>query len=596
MIVPMIKYSFLLYHGDQEKFLHTLGEIGVVDITVGEYSPSEEELSYVAQIANIKSVIDTLNNYGVGREITNSTPSTLSAGDMLNSFTSLNTEREALKGTIAKLDKEISAAVHWGAFSVSDVNRLNTIGVKMHYFSCAAKDYNSALESEHCLSLIHKDGTTAYFVGFSTEGEELDLSALNCTELRALDKDITSLSAEMREANERMLAIEGELDSLFLANETLTKDLESISTSLRQLRITQGNRREAEDKLIILEGWCPKDKVANLESGIAATEGVITLSDKAIPEDNPPIKLKNSKLFSPAEMITRLFSLPNYSEVDITPFFAPFFIFFVGMCIGDAIYGLLFFIGALVAYIKNKSFRPVSALVMWCSAAAILMGAVTGMYGGIEIKETMLLTSDDMFPFAIGVGLLQILYAMLLQAYFRMKRFGFLYGLSNFGWALTLITVILANVMPMMGSDAFSSESPLFLPLIIVGLVLTIFFQNPKANPFSNLGAGLWFIYNGITGLLSDTLSYIRLFALGLSGGIIAGVFNTLAVELSPDVPVLKYVVIILILAIGHGINIFMSAISAFVHPLRLTFVEFYKNVGFEGGGRAYDPFIKNKK
>ncbi len=127
-------------------------------------------------------------------------------------------------------------------------------------------------------------------------------------------------------------------------------------------------------------------------------------------------------------------------------------------------------------------------------------------------------------------------------------------------------------------------------------MIANIFFSSPGKSIFANFGSGLWGLYNNVTGLLGDVLSYIRLFALGLSSGIIAGVFNDLAVSMSGDVPVLKYVIMVIILLLGHTINLFMSAISSFVHPLRLTFVEFYKNAGFEGGGRAYDPYRVKRK
>ena len=92
---------------------------------------------------------------------------------------------------------------------------------------------------------------------------------------------------------------------------------------------------------------------------------------------------------------------------------------------------------------------------------------------------------------------------------------------------------------------------------------------------------------------MGDLLSYIRLFAIGLSGGILAMVFNQLAVGMSPDIPVVKQLVMLLILLLGHGINLFMSTISSFVHPMRLTFVEFYKNAGFEMSMRSFDPLRK---
>lgn len=122
--------------------------------------------------------------------------------------------------------------------------------------------------------------------------------------------------------------------------------------------------------------------------------------------------------------------------------------------------------------------------------------------------------------------------------------------------------------------------------------------NKPGRNPFINFGSGLWDLYNNIVGFISDFLSYIRLFAIGLSGGILATVFNDLAVGLSSSigVPVVQQIFLIVILLFGHSLTIFMSSISAFVHPMRLTFVEFYKNAGFEDTQREFTPLKRNRK
>jgi V/A-type H+-transporting ATPase subunit I len=99
-----------------------------------------------------------------------------------------------------------------------------------------------------------------------------------------------------------------------------------------------------------------------------------------------------------------------------------------------------------------------------------------------------------------------------------------------------------------------------------------------------------------VTGLFGDILSYIRLFALGLSSAILGNVFNSLAFGMAPDIPVVGAIVTILILVAGHSINLFMAALGSLVHPMRLIFVEFYKNAGFIGGGKTYQPFEKKIK
>ena len=131
--------------------------------------------------------------------------------------------------------------------------------------------------------------------------------------------------------------------------------------------------------------------------------------------------------------------------------------------------------------------------------------------------------------------------------------------------------------------------------LCILGVAAAMIFlyNSPGKNIFLNIGLGLWDSYNMATGLLGDVLSYVRLFALGLSGGILAGVFNSLAVGMSPDNVIAGPIVMVLIFVIGHAINIFMNVLGAMVHPMRLTFVEFFKNSGYEGGGKEYKPFKK---
>ena len=192
-----------------------------------------------------------------------------------------------------------------------------------------------------------------------------------------------------------------------------------------------------------------------------------------------------------------------------------------------------------------------------------------------------------MFNLALILGGVQVIFGMVLKVFNRSIQFGYVYGISTIGWIILLLSFIISALFPT------------FLPmggtvhLIILGIsAIAIFFINsPGKNIFLNLGLGLWDTYNMATGLLGDILSYVRLFALGLSGGILATVFTDLAVGMSPDIMILGPLVTILIFVVGHAINIFMNTLGAIVHPMRLTFVEFFKNSEFSGGGQKYQPF-----
>ena len=129
---------------------------------------------------------------------------------------------------------------------------------------------------------------------------------------------------------------------------------------------------------------------------------------------------------------------------------------------------------------------------------------------------------------------------------------------------------------------------------LYVSLGMIVFFSNPKGNIFASIGKGIWDLY-GITGIFGDVLSYIRLFALGVSSTILGYVINSMALQIK-EIPYVGIILFVIFLILGHTGNILISSLGSFVHPMRLTFVEFYKNAGFEGGGKEYKPFSNKIK
>lgn len=231
-------------------------------------------------------------------------------------------------------------------------------------------------------------------------------------------------------------------------------------------------------------------------------------------------------------------------------------------------------------------------------ASTMVAGLLTGGFFGFAVydldnpvsqalKEKAYFDNNQMFVLSLVLGVIQILFGMCLKAANRIKQFGLAHAISTIGWIILLSSVIVAYLLP-----ALMPMGGL-LHLVVMGFlaILIYFFNSPGKNPAVNLGLGLWDTYNMATGLLGDVLSYVRLFALGLSGGILASVFNSLAAGMSPDNAIAGPIIAILIFLAGHAINIFMNVLGAIVHPVRLTFVEFYKNAEFSGGGKKYTPF-----
>ena len=152
--------------------------------------------------------------------------------------------------------------------------------------------------------------------------------------------------------------------------------------------------------------------------------------------------------------------------------------------------------------------------------------------------------------------------------------------------------------LALLGVGKILSPEAMKWAIIAVGGIsaLAIYiFNTPGRNPLVNVGAGLWDTYNMATGILGDVLSYLRLFALGLAGGMLGQAFNNLALSVKGDA-ILTWIPFVLILVAGHVINILLSSLGAFVHPMRLTFMEYFKNAGYEGKGSAYNPLTKNKE
>jgi len=339
-------------------------------------------------------------------------------------------------------------------------------------------------------------------------------------------------------------------------------------------------------------------------------ENVLYVKSAPDPEkEKVPILLRNKKFSEKFEMLGELYSLPKYNELDLTPFFAPFYMLFFGFCLGDAGYGILMAVVAMVARKKiKKELKNVMMLIFFLGVSTFFFGLISGTFFGIDLYATKLPVysslsiymeargtdiNEQLFNLSLILGGLQIVFGLFLKVINETIQMGWKFALSTMGW---IVLIIGGGIVYALGNfTGLPAETVNILLYIVLGISgLFIFLLNhPKRNIFVNIGAGLWNTYNMVTGVLGDLLSYIRLFALGISSAILGYVFNSLAVSMSGNIPVVSIIVMVIILVIGHGINLFMSGLGSFVHPMRLTFVEFYKNAGFTGGGKQYNPFRK---
>ena len=198
---------------------------------------------------------------------------------------------------------------------------------------------------------------------------------------------------------------------------------------------------------------------------------------------------------------------------------------------------------------------------------------------------------DIQMVLALVIGVFHICLAMVVKTICYTQRYGFRQSLSTWGWTLLIVGGIIIAALSMAFSLPAESIKWIVIVLAVVSGLGIYVFNTPGRNPLLNIGSGLWDTYNMATGLLGDVLSYVRLYALGLAGGMLGSAFNDIALMVLGEHPTWQWLPFLLILLFGHILNLLMSALGAFVHPLRLTFVEYFKNSGYEGKGTSYSPF-----
>ena len=605
MIVPMFKYSFLVYHADYEQFLDHLKEIGVAHIVEHQDEPTTEMQDLYRKISDLSKTIKTLERRrkqipdpAVVENITEK------SGEKLNQrIAEIESSLEQIQQQLSALQKEEKNIEPWGQFSLEAIKRLSEANINLRFLICPDSKYNPEWEEKYPIELISETDGYSYFVlvdeseskELPEDMEETDEIALPKKTLEEVRKEISATQAQADELNY-------ELDKIAVHGIELLEEYQArLEEQLSDINVRFQTVTEVEGKIRLVEAWVPQMKTDELEEWVDQKE-VYYLKEPASADEKPPILLRNNRFAKLFEPVTKLFSLPSYTELDLTPFFAPFFMLFYGFCLGDAGYGLLLVLAIAIYKPKAKqNMRPLLTLAQLLGLATILFGAITGTFFGINLIENppkfladakdMFLDSNQMFTLALVFGAVQILFGMVLKAINQIRQQGFGYSLSTWGWFLLIVSSVAFYLLDTQNPEAGYFFGPIHTILVGVSVLGIFIFNHPKRNIFINVGAGLWDAYNMITGVIGDLLSYIRLFALGLASAILGQVFNQFAFDLAPDIPLVGILVTLIILLIGHGINIFMSGLGAFVHPLRLTFVEFYKNAGFIGGGKEYKPY-----
>ena len=605
MITKMKKLTFLVYHKEYEEFLNSLRELGVVHIVEKQQGAADNtELQENIRLFNrLAATLKLLQNQKHEKNAVIATEGGTATRGMqvLDEVDALQTEHGKLSQQLQSYAKEKEVLEVWGNFEPTGIQKLKDAGYIIGFYSCSEGNYKEEWETEYNAMIVNRISSKVFFVTVTKAGQEVDLDV----EQAKLPAYSLSRLEALYDTTEQ--AIEGNEKKLVALSET---DIPSLKAALKELqsqiefsKVVLSSEQTAGDKLMLIEGWAPAYSKVEIEAYLNDAHVYYEITDP-MPGDNVPIRLNNKGFFAWFEPICKLYMLPKYNELDLTPFFAPFFMVFFGLCLGDSGYGLFLFLGAtayrLLAKKVTPSMKSIISLIQVLSASTFFCGLLTGTFFGANIydldwpivqrlKHAVLMDNNDMFRLSLILGVIQILFGMVLKAVNQTIQFGFKYAIATIGWIILLVSTAVSALFA--SSELLSMGGTAYKVVLCISGAMIFLFNTPGKNIFMNIGLGLWDSYNMVTGLLGDVLSYVRLFALGLSGGILAGVFNSLAVGMSPDNVIAGPIVMVLIFVIGHAINMFMNVLGAMVHPMRLTFVEFFKNSGYEGSGKEYKPF-----
>lgn len=591
MICKMKKYTFLVYHKEYGNFLIQLREAGVMHITEkAEGYVDDPELS--AMLTRYDEVQHLLEK---------------GATDVLLA------ERDALVKQIADAEAEELRLSVWGDFTLEKVNQLQQAGYTLHYHICPAKKF----QEEWGIPVATIKGNT-YFV--SLEG--LGIETIEFDPMLVRTEEVPCSSVEKRQEIAKLQLSLADVETRIRTwqEEQLPKLKEETETLQRQMdwqRVVLSTDHAAGDALRVVEGYCPSDSSETLDEMLEQQHVWYQQEDAVSGDLSAPAKLSNGSFARLFESLTGMYGWPTYGEFDPTPLLAPFFLLFFAMCMGDAGYGLILIIfGTLLAKgkIQVDMFKGMGPIIAVLGVGTLVIGLLLGTFFGMPLVEQTWVP-DAIKPFiiqgkyqmangsefdiqmllAVGIGIFHICFAMIVKCLCYTKRFGWKETISQWSWTLLIVGCVVTLAVTALLSLDMDVVKYILIGIGVVSALGIYIFNKPGRNPLINIGMGLLDTYSMSSGLLGDVLSYLRLYALGLAGGALGKTFNDLAVMCLGDEPSLVWLVaipgFILIIFLGHTLNILMSCLGAFVHPLRLTFVEYFKNSGYEGQGVLYKPF-----
>jgi V/A-type H+-transporting ATPase subunit I len=424
------------------------------------------------------------------------------------------------------------------------------------------------------------------------------------------NEEVSRVSARLREIEKEKDVILSKIRDMYNLRLDLTVYKDYIE-SLKSKELTSSNFIDGKE-VFVLKGFFKEKEIARIER-LDEQDGIFTFISDPEPNDFVPVSLANNPIFRPFEFLVRLFGLPAYSNIDPTPIIAILFSVFFGICLGDTFYGLLLAIFAfsfLRKYKDNPGASRFFSILLYGGITAIIFGLLTGSFAGNFLQTyfpnspitatlksiTLIDTSspNDSVKFliiALGIGVFTQLLGVFLSIVAKLKNKNYADALFNgIGWLMFLPGLVMLFFVSKYPVLKIYDNVFLFggLTLLLVGGFMSI------RTPFFKPIAALVNIYGirssyGISSFLGDVLSYLRLFALGLSSSILASSFNLMAKVIGSLFGNFGIVPLVLFLLALHTLAFLMNILGAFIHSMRLNFLEFFGRF-YDIGGNQFKP------
>ena len=605
MLVPMKKAYIACLREDREALIDALFSVGEV-MLIDREDKAESETASAAKLKNAESLLKAIGEYTPKKGMFSVRPlvdeerfASVSAESLetQDKLRALVAERDALRERVAAAKRSAAEIEPWRALEadardVCDseyaVSRVGTVPSSKAEKLAAASEGVVGIER-----LGEKNGRCTLLAVCAREDARRADALLREYEFEEARLPFASGRAE--EEYNKQLAAKEEAEAALAEKE---KELSELSEKENELVILAEQLRAERDKdeaplvltgdAVYIEGWVRSDRTEKVTEALKKVTDCVAV-EFTDPEEGekPPTAAKNSRLISPFESVTNMFSAPDPHEIDPNPVMAPWYWVIFGMMMADVGYGALMLIGALLF---KKLMRPRGEMaklvdvIGFSGIPTMAFGVLFGSYFGAEwfkplIGFSLLEGILPMMLISCGVGVLHIFTGMIVKAVAAFKAGDWQTAVfDNFTWMVLLIGLMVMALNVKVGG------------IIAGAAALVVLFTAGRSKPklLGKLTGGFGSLY-GITGFLSDILSYSRILALCISTAVIAMVMNILA-NLVIGIPVAGYVFAALICIVGHLFNLAMGLLSAYVHDSRLQYIEFFTRF-YEGGGTVFKPF-----